>query len=305
MAFNSDQLGMAIFLLIAVLFNVWFIFISSRRAFSQKKPTNGYNVYDPFKYKMVQYSVLAMSCFDIVWVWLCMVQCWNNTFNGNNSFNQSSGNDSFGCQFMGWYSSFSLVSMMGSHCLVVNYVKNLYHQRENNMGWTESNRSFLGLCFVIFAGASVFASFPLIQGDGYKLTSGGFCYSDFTNTAQSSVILSVVLFLLALSGILWWKVDRWPQHWYFYAIFFATWFLWVPATSYGIANGEEIPSPYMIIGAIVGHGNAIVNPLLYGIHLFRLLDGTGGKDLAVDESKTEGPKIETSGTGSHSREAEA
>ena len=299
MALNSDQLGMAIFLLIAALFNIWFIFTSSRRAFSQKKLTNGF---DSFKYKLVTYSVLAMACFDILWVWLCMIQCWNNTFN-NNSFNQNSSNDSFGCKFMGWYSSFSLVSMMGSHCLVVNYLKNLY--QGETKGWTENNFSFMGLCFVILAGASVFASFPLIQGDGYKLTSGGFCYSDFTNKAQSSVILSVVLFLLTLAGFLWCKVNRWPQYWYFYAIFFVTWFLWVPATSYGIANGEEIPSPYMIIGAIVGHGNAIINPLLYGIHLFRLLDSTGGKDC--NESKelldAEGPKIEIGGAGSQEAEA--
>jgi hypothetical protein len=292
MIFNSDQLGMAIFLLVAVLFNIWFIFTSGRRAICGKKPKSGL---DTFKYKLVTYSVLAMACFDILWVWLCMVQCWNNTFN-NNAFNQNYGSDSFGCKFMGWYSSFSLVSMMGSHCLVVNYLKNLY-QRETK-GWTENNLSFMGLCFVILAGASLFASVPLIQGDGYKLTTGGFCYSDFTNKAQSSIILSVVLFLLALAGFLWRKVDRWRQYWYFYAIFFATWFLWVPATGYGIATGEEIPSPYMIVGAIVGHGNAIVNPLLYGVHLFRLLDNAGGKDLNEfkDPSDPEDPETEISAT---------
>jgi hypothetical protein len=289
MVFNVDQLGMAIFLLVAALFNIWFIIISARRAFNRTKGPHGF---DSFKYELVTYAVLAMACFDILWVWLCMIQCWNNTFH-NNSFNQNSGNDSFGCKFMGWYSSFSLVSMMGSHCLVANYLKNLYHHGAVN-GCTESKRSFVGLCVAILVGASLFASFPLIQGGGYKLTTGGFCYSDFTNQVQSIIILSVVLIFLALAGFLWITLHRWRQYWYFSAVFFATWMLWVPATSYGIATGEEIPSPYMIVGAIVGHGNAIVNPLLYGIHLFRLLENSGTKnenetmELLED---TENPKI--------------
>lgn len=291
MAFTSDQLGMAIFLLIAVFFNIWFIYTSARRAFGDKRGAHGF---DSFKYKLVKYAVLAMALFDIPWVWLCMIQCWNNTFNYN-SFNQNSGDDSFGCKFMGWYSSFSLVSMMGSHCLVANYLKNLYRRETKNC--TESNTSFLGLCLAILAGASLFASVPLIQGDGYKLTTGGFCYSDFTNKAQSSVILSIVVSFLVLATFLWIKINRWSQYWYYYAIFFVTWILWVPATSYGIATEEEIASPYMIIGAIVGHGNAIVNPLLYGVHLFHLLDDTGEKSL--NESKElldtdDQPKIEIS-----------
>jgi Na+/proline symporter len=195
---------------------------------------------------------------------------------------------------MGWYSSFSLVGMMGSHCLVANYLKNLY-QRETE-GCTENTTNFMVLCLSLLVGASVFASVPMIQGDGYKLTTGGFCYSDFTNKAQSSVILTVVLLFLIMAGLLWIRINRWGQYWYFVVVFFATWLLWVPATSYGIATGEEIPSPYMIIGAIVGHGNAIVNPLLYGIQLFRVLDYTGGsgKNESKELLDAEDPKIEIS-----------
>lgn len=39
----------------------------------------------------------------------------------------------------------------------------------------------------------------------------------------------------------------------------------------------------MIVGSIVGHGNAIVKPLLYGVQLFRLLNHTGSTDTS--ESK--------------------
>jgi hypothetical protein len=294
MSFNTDQLGMAIFLLIAVIFNIWFVATSARRAFKSHINTDGGSVHDSLKYKLVTYSVLAMACFDIPWVWLCMIQCWNNTIQSN-SFNQNSGDDSLGCQFMGWYSSFSLVSMMGSHCLVANYLKNWY--RPNRKGCAESKAWFLGLCLVIVLAACLFASVPLIQGDGYKLTTGGFCYSDFTNNVQSSLILTTVMLLLLIAGYLWIQVGRWSHYWYFVVVFFATWLLWIPATSYGIATGEEIPSPYMIVGAIVGHGNAIVNPSLYGVQLFRLMNSTeetvktDRKELLED---AEDPKIEIS-----------
>jgi len=131
------------------------------------------------------------------------------------------------------------------------------------------------LSFSLLLVACLFASMPLMQGDGYALTSGGFCYADFTNEAQASVILFLTVSFLSLSTGLWTRIGNWREYWYYYAIFFITWVLWVPAASYGIANSEEIASPYMLIGAIVGHGNAIINPLLYGVDLFRKLDVSG------------------------------
>ncbi|KAG7362735.1 hypothetical protein IV203_026095 [Nitzschia inconspicua] len=299
MTFNSDQLGMAIFLLVAALFNFAFVITSARRTLSSKTDANGGNVIS-VKYNMVTYAVLAMACFDIPWVWFCMIQCWNNTFQSN-SFNQNTGNDSLGCKFMGWYSSFSLVSMMGSHCLVVNYLKN-FHRLDASKDCTESKSSFAGLCSLILTVACLFASLPLIQGDGYKLTPGGFCYADFTNPVQSSIILITVLVLLTVAACLWFQIKRWSQYWYFIVIFFVTWLLWVPATSYGIATGTEIPSPYMIVGAIVGHGNAIINPLLYGVQLFRILDVSGRTDgsKSVGMLDEEDPKIEI-GTNNNSQ----
>ena len=50
----------------------------------------------------------------------------------------------------------------------------------------------------------------------------------------------------------------------------------------GIAKGVEIASPYMLIGAILGHGNAIVNPLLYGKDLFKKQEEGSEKCIEVE-----------------------
>ena len=130
--FDPNQLGMAIFLLIATAFNIWFVITSYRRAFFTPKAKASdiksiVEVEPAYRqsYQLLSNAVATMAFLEIPWVWLCMIQCWNNTFHQNN-FNQNSGDDSFGCKFMGWYSTFSLVSMMGSHCLVVYYLNEAF-----------------------------------------------------------------------------------------------------------------------------------------------------------------------------------
>lgn len=278
---------MAFFLFVCAVFNIWFVYISAKRTFQyapkvvQKEAGK--------LYQLLTHSVFVMALFDIPWVILCTVQCWNNTFTTENSLHQDSGNDSVGCKLMGWYSSFSLVGMMGSHCLVAYYLlrfREVASRSEGPMARSEflgSLNGLLTLSFAILVGAVLFGSFPLMEGGGYALTNGGFCYANFTNKAQSAVMLVIVVSFLALSTYLWNQIGV-MEFWYFYTLFFITWFLWVPATIYGMATGKFIPSPYMIIGAIAGHGNAILNPVLYGKHLFDLID------LSFPQEKSVGPE---------------
>lgn len=276
MAFHPEQAGMAIFLLLACLFNGWFVYKSAVRVRTDAKAV----VETPTKerYRLLTYAVLAMALFDIPWVWLCMIQCWNNMFSSyGDSFRQDSGNDGFGCTLMGWYSSFSLVAMMGSHCVVAFYLKKLvkhYNAAESlsKGSFLETTRGFLVVVLSLLVVAILFGSMPLMQGDGYYLTNGGFCYADFTNGTQATVILVFVLFFLSASTIIWCKIGEWVDYWFFFAVFFCTWILWVPAAIYGMATGEEFASPYMIIGAIIGHSNALINPVLYGVLMFATID---------------------------------
>ena len=174
MAFNTNQVGMATFLLIAAIFNVWFVISSCKRAFTEATKSS-------HSYQLLKYAVLAMATSDILWVWLCMIQCWNNSVVEMNSLNQNLGDDSFGCKFMGWYSSFSLVSMMGSHCLVTYYLWSVlnatFDSKASVTPFLKSKRDFFALSLAVLVAACLFASMPLIQGDGYTLTSGGFCYA--------------------------------------------------------------------------------------------------------------------------------
>lgn len=261
---------MAFFLLTCSIFNFWFVGTSFIRIKNTSSDASG------LPYDLLTYAVFAMALLDIPWVFLCLIQCWNNMLLEANNFNQGTGEDSFGCRFMGWYSSFSLIAMMGSHCLVAYYLLRFV---ENTANVASFRSPFLGtvkgfgtVSSTIFITAILFAFYPLLD-NGYLLTNGGFCYADFTNSSQSMVILVIVICFLALSTSLWHQIStRAAGFWYFYAFFFLTWFLWIPASIYGTATGLQMPYPYFIIGGVIGHGNALVNPVLYGVILFRRLE---------------------------------
>lgn len=271
---------MAFFLLIVAIFNTWFILRSYTRAFSvnknitssEDKQVNASG--KSYRYKLLQYAVLVMAVFDFPWVWLCMIQCWNNMM-ANNSFNQNTGNDSFACKFMGFYFGFSHAAMMGSNCLVAYYLLEL-KKREITSNTTDRNflvstRGLLLLAGTVLVSAALFGAMPLMQGDGYTLSTFGFCYADFSNPEQSSIVLAVVVMFLTISSFLWFKIGL-RGYCLYYGVFFVTWSFWIPATSYGMARGVEIPSPYMLIGGIVSHSNAVINAILYGVWLFRQVD---------------------------------
>ena len=173
------------------------------------------------------------------------------------------------------------------HCLVVYYLMK-HLQKESTTSFLNSKSGWFTMSTILLIAACLFASMPLMQGDEYALTSGGYCYADFTNKTQAAIILSFTLAFLSLSTFLWVKIGQWRDYWYYYLVFFCTWVMWIPATSYGISQSAEIASPYMLVGAILGHAQAIINPLLYGKHLFEKLsidketfyDNEGTPDIA-------------------------
>jgi len=171
---------------------------------------------------------------------------------------------------MGLYSTASLFLMMGAHCLVALYLRN--HLNGGGSHKLFTNAGFWTATSILFALSWVFGTFPLMEGGGYRLSNGGFCYADFTRAAQAAMLLTFVIIFLGLSTYLWTDMGMSETRWLYYAIFALTWLLWVPACIYGMAHNEEIAYPYMIIGGIAGHGNAIANPVLYGILLFQMAE---------------------------------
>jgi len=85
------------------------------------------------------------------------------------------------------------------------------------------------------------------------------------------VLLLVVTLptLIVTTGLLVLAVrrDEWPSQCDLYlmgASFLSAWALWVPACFIGLA-GAAFPDRYMIMGGIMGHAQAIINPIVYGL----------------------------------------
>ena len=95
-------------------------------------------------------------------------------------------------------------------------------------------------------------------------------------------MLALVLLILFLATTLWCQIGKLECWCKFYSIYVVTWSFWIPACSYGIAVGQDIPPPYLIIAAFLSHGNALANAFLYGTHLFHII---GRDEVDVDNSK--------------------
>ena len=307
----SSDIGLALWLTLCAIGNVWFIVVSVQRC----RKNQG----------LLEAALLGMAVMDLPWVWFCLIQCWYNTFNSDPlaSFSQHSAEivgSSVGCDFMGVYSSYSLVAMMGSNFLVAAYTLFLCFpastggQLVNRMLPTRGRAwRVLAIPFglILFPASVLFAAFPKLQGDGYKLTNGGFCYADWTSPTQAAVILTICLVLLCFGGSMWGALAR--QLWNTeppskagvktqketsrhrllclvlinVVMFFCVWFLWIPAAIIGMAKEQEPAPPYMIIGGIAGHGQALANPILYGFFLYRFATSYANQDFLKSETVPE------------------
>lgn len=275
MDFDYTQLGMAIFLTISLVANIWFVAVGIKRLVLPSKNAEKKKSGD---FENFQVALFFMAAMDVPWVFLCALQCWMNAF-GYPGLDQIAGNDGAGCLLMGFYSTFSLFSMMGSNCLVAYYINQaLTTDGSKSCGglltksWTRVVAIFLGALLPL---SILFAFIPLMT-EGFALTTGGFCYADWTSPTQSSCILVVVVIFLIVGSVMWCKNASLLGNYKTFAphasFFFVTWFLWIPAAINGILYQNEIAAPYMLIGGIAGHALALSNPLLYGVFAYKLME---------------------------------
>ena len=354
---STADLGLALWLTLCAIGNAWFISVSvmrcrrSRRdvaksaSLAEKSPmvetyNNDNNNIGPgggatSRRSLLEAALLGMALMDLPWVWFCMIQCWFNVFNTDPtaSFSQHSGSGVVGCDFMGFY-SYSMVAMMGSNGLVAYYTLRLCFpssrttQVLGHLLPTNGNASWRVLTFpfalVLLPVSVLFAAFPKMQGDGYALTNGGFCYADWTSPAQAAMIFSFCVVLLVAGVGVWWALAR--QLLQSQApttttttsmkatpttsttksthqaaartrrsllclvlgaavLFFCVWFLWIPAAIIGMAEERMPAPPYMIIGGIAGHGQALANPILFGYFLHRIASSFAAATPAQGTSK--------------------
>merc|ERR1711924_508026 len=127
----------------------------------------------------------------------------------------------------------------------------------------------------------IFALLPAMGMGDYKYSGEGFCYFDWLDTAQivllelvtiPSMLATLVFMSMALNagphwlpGSLGVGYNRWMV--VMVLSYVAAWVLWIPAGVIGLTSDsmDDFPSGMMISGAVLGHAQALINPLLYGL----------------------------------------
>jgi len=140
---------------------------------------------------------------------------------------------------------------------------------------------------VAFAVAFFICLLPDFGVGSFAYSGEGFCYIDWSNGGQviAMELVTVPTFALVMFAFIssaltsdvtsddecvrdpptparsWW--------WVFLLAYTSAWILWIPAAFIGMGSDEPFPSMfptgYMIAGGVLGHMQALINPLLYGV----------------------------------------
>jgi len=128
----------------------------------------------------------------------------------------------------------------------------------------------LVVSIVIILTSLLFAALPFMGVASFEWTGEGFCYMDWRSPVLSSLMLVITTFaILAATTLVSLSLHKrsWPQPTDLVIIliaFVSAWILWIPSSIIGLAGGQ-FPTHLMLVGAIFGHAQALINPLIYGI----------------------------------------
>lgn len=207
-------------------------------------------------------ALVGQAVGELCWVLPCFVQCLINFVIGTNgewaqSYVPDQGGHSAGCDVMGFYSLFSLIAGMGT-TVIMSWLSSTTPQTapsKNTITWL-----LLGMIPV----ALVYAVLPLLGVGAYKYIAP-ICYYDWYHPVHAVLILLWTVPMLGLGMVLMGRAAlKRPVLWLHFSTFVVGWGLWPPAALVGLSGGV-MPEHLMIIGGVLGHGQALVNPLLYGI----------------------------------------
>lgn len=266
MAWNGGDAMMPVYLFVASLANGYFVYQSIGDVSSAER-RNAFRV-----------ALLGLSLSEFAWVVPCWIQCflvfadvtpredWQPTREGG-----------VGCDVQGFYSVFASVS---SQILAVQIAYLTYKLATKQRDGVSTKTSFITITIALL-GSLVFSLLPFMGLGEYAYSGEGFCYFDWTDAAHV-VLLETVSVLtmcatLALFIMAYVSVDddsgattplKNAKIWIAVMILnhLAAWILWIPAGIMGAGydDVDEFPKGYMITGAILGHMQALVAPLLYG-----------------------------------------
>lgn len=258
MSLAYEYLPMALFLLVGTLANLPFLAraiyelatAKTRRRFSALPSAAP--------------ALVGVSISECAWVLPCLVQCSLCFFRGTDG-QWSPMTSVVGCNVMGFYSVFASYSGMMTTLWIIYLT-----YRKSTGSPALGARIGVAVPVIIFFGALLMSTLPFMGVGSFQWTGEGFCYFDWRSIPLS--ILMLLITLLALGGavimlVMTYRRQTWPSKIDLIVMlvaFVSAWFLWVPATIIGLSDGV-FPPKYLLMGAIFGHAQALLNPYIYGI----------------------------------------
>jgi len=124
-------------------------------------------------------------------------------------------------------------------------------------------------CTFIFVIAGLISALPFMGVGEFTYGGEGFCYYDWYDKTHASItfVISVCTLICVpvAYGLASAASDSKLSLIIFPLGFWSGWLLWPVASGYGLAE-STIPDHMLISGAVMGHLQALLNPLLYGIY---------------------------------------
>ena len=266
-AWKGGDAFMPIYLFIASIANALFIVQSIRDLLSREKSSD-------------KVLLFALAISEFIWVLPCFIQCFVVFGEFSEEWEPSGVPRTKGCEIQGFYSVFASVSGQMLAIPIARLIsKNVRKEANDDCVVTTSVVSF-----VILASTLLFSLLPFMGVGDYVYSGEGFCYFDFTDT--SHIILLEIVSLTSMVFTVFFYVDalthvnesvansfglssssslkRWISIMLLNHV--VAWMLWIPAGFMGSQYDSmgDFPTGYMITGAIFGHAQALVAPLLYG-----------------------------------------
>lgn len=238
---------MPVFLLIASIANGAFLVRATRRLIAAPQSS-------------MSRALLGQAVAELCWVLPCFVQCSIVLAKGSDGgWYQGYAYDKTGCNAMGFYSVFSLVAGMGT-TVIMGLLTALSIAQRAQPSPMKITAAIAGVFFL----ALIYAILPLLGAGEYKYIAP-ICYYDWYEPLHSALVLlwSFPAFV-AGTALLGYSALKRPILTLHLLTFVVGWFLWLPAAIIGLSK-SEMPSYFMIVGGVLGHGQALVNPILYGL----------------------------------------
>jgi len=272
MGLRYDNTLFPVYLFFASIANVIFLYIAARDL-SQGKSD-----------RASSWVILSLAVAELLWCVPCWLQCLARMISDDGDYwwIPNAPSYSVGCDLMGFYSIFASVSGM---LLVLVIALMSYCSLVIKEKLTVQNT--LILIVVAYGVALLECMFPIFGVGSFRYSGEGFCYIDWSDLGQAICMeivtypaFIVTSYLFACCAMhkeepegegLGMSVTKRPCWWWslFAVSYMSAWVLWIPAIFIGQDNSQPypkmFPEGYMVSGGALGHLQAVLNPLLYGI----------------------------------------